>query len=368
MSQLLERLYRQQASSFDPIERAEARARIACHYARDGRFDDARQVVVDLRREFGQGQSGRVTVWTMLAEGLVHHYESLSPLALDRIGRSQLLGVAMGYSPAVAQASVWKAHIEFERSDFAAMLKSLDMAVRHMAESDHDGQTRLAIVLSNVFMICGDEKESHRWFMKGRDHAVQNGDQPSIDALVYNRAAFGLAWFRALCCMEDVPTTALRRIRMEIQSAANLQVLMKISALDGHVKLLSARMCVLERQFEDAIVALGEVRGTAPFASHNFDQSFIDLEVAFCKVMLGQTDPAETPKPSATLSDFAALDIDEQIYGAWMLAEMAAVDPRFGDQAEYRKALAGKWSDYQSGRASLRASIAPFESTRAKGL
>lgn len=361
VSQLLERLRRQQQSSSNPVESAEASAQIACHYARDGRFDEARQIVSELRKDFGHGQSGRVTVWTMLAEGLVHHYETLSPLALDRINRAELLGTAMGYTVAVAHASVWKAHIHFERSDFDAMLNSLDLATKHLTEADHDGQTRLAIVLSNAFMICGDSKASHYWFMKGRDHAVRNGDQPSIDALVYNRAAFMLAWVRALRCMEAVPFEELRRIRMEIQSATNLQALMCISALDGHVRLLSARMFVLERRFEEAILALREVRSAAPFAAHNFDQAFIDLEIAFCKVMLGQVEAALEVSPTITLSQFVALDIDEQICAAWMLAGMAAIDRRFGDPDQHRQQLVRMWTEYQSERIALRASLAPFE-------
>lgn len=361
LSQLLERLKRQQESSSDIVERAELRARIACHYARDGRFDQARQVVLDLRRDFGQGQSGRVTIWTMIAEALVYHYEALSPIALDRISRAQLLGNAMGYSAAIAQASVWKAHIEFERSDFRAMLTSIETAAKHLVESDHDGQTRLAIVLSNAFMLCGDRKESHRWFMRGRDHAVRNGDQPSIDALVYNSAAFVLAWFRTLNCVDKVPKEELRRTRLEIQSAANLQLLMKISALEGHVRLLGARMSILESRYEEAMATLSEVRGVEPFAAHNFDQSFIDLEIAFCKTMIGQVEAAIASSPTTSLSYFAALDIDERIYAAWMLTKMATIDGRFGDSAQYQVQLTEMWTEYESQLVALRAALVVYE-------
>ena len=360
MSQLLERLRRELERVVDPVDRAETLARMACHLARVGRFSEARQAIGTLREGFGQGQSGRVTVWTMLAEGLVHHYEDFSPAALDRISRAQLLGVAMGYSTVIALASVWKAHIEFERSEFDAMLKSLAMTVEHIGDDDHDAQTRLAIVLSNTFMICGDRDESHYWFTQGREHAVQNGDQPSVDALLYNRAAFVFAWFRALNCVEPVAEVEIHRIRLEIQSAANLQQLMGISALDNHVRLLAARILILECRYEPAIAALKEVRGAAPFAPHNFHQSFIDLEIAFCKVMHGDIEGAAIVFPIVDLSAFDGLDIDEQIYALWMAGRMAGVDSRFGNAMTLEAKLKRIWADYTAQRISLRTRLAAF--------
>jgi ATP/maltotriose-dependent transcriptional regulator MalT len=360
VSQLLARLKRDLDLSADPMERAELSAQIAGNLARLGRFDDARKVVGAVREQFGQGQSGRVTVWLMLAEGLIHHFESLSPAALDRVRGAQALGSAMGYSTIVALASAWKAHIEFERSDFESMVSSIDLALKNVGADEHDAQTRLAIVLSNAFMIAGDRNQAQLWFKHGHQHAVMNGDQASIDALVYNRAAFLLARLRTLSCKASIPKEELVSVRMEIASAKNLQNLIRLAALGGHVHLLDARLQLLESKFESAISALQVVRGTAPFAPHNFDQKFIELEVCYCQLMLGQNDAALMHIPSMSDDEFDGLDIDERVVAAWMLWKMATTDARAGAVDYLWSHFVALWSKYEAMCDSLASRLLPF--------
>lgn len=360
MSQLLARLKRNLDQSVDPLERAEVSAQIAGNLARMGRFDEARHMVGAVRQQFGQGQSGRVTVWLMLAEGLIHHYEDLSPTAMERVRGAQALGLAMGYSTIVALASAWKAHIEFERSDFEPMIASIELALKNVAPEEHDAQTRVAIVLSNAFMIAGEREQGQFWFKHGHQHAVKNGDQASIDALLYNRAAFLLARLRALSCKTTVSAGDIGSLRMEVASAKNLQSLIRVSALEGHVRLLDARLQMLESKFESAIVALQAIRGTAPFAPYNFDQKFIELEVCFGQMMLGQIDEALAHLPSLTLDEFSGLDIDEQVLAAWMLGKMAKIDSRVGPARVFWSRFESLWSKYSEMCDLLAARLDPF--------
>lgn len=360
MSQLLVRLGRELERQVDPVERAETTARMAAALARLGRFESARDAIHALRNQYGQGQSGRVTVWLMLAEGLIHHYENLSPAALDRISRARLLASAMSYKTVVALSATWQAHIHFEQSDFESMISSIELATANISESDFDAQTRLAIVLANSFMICGDQEQSHKWFMQGHGYAIRNGDQASVDALLYNRAAFNLAWFRALNCVEPVSAEELGRIRREVDSAKNLQDLTQISALSSHVLLLDARLMILESRYEEAVSALEAVRCGVPFAPHNFDQAFIDLEIRFSRLMVGVPSVNDYP-PKPEQEKFHALDIDEQIVATYMLWRMAELDSRYGDSRQCRGQLSELWSRYRTERASLRQRLSQFE-------
>ena len=198
MSQLLLRLRAELQATDDAERQAELLARIAGQLARLGQFDQARQAIAELRAIYGDGRSGRATVWIMLAEGLVHFYSECHALALDRMTRAQVLAVAMKLSDVVAIVSAWKAQIEFETPKYDAMIQSLNIGLTHVSDDDLDAQTRLAIVLSNSFMICGDVDEAQRWFIRGRNYALRNGDQASIEALLYNRAALGI-----LICERD---------------------------------------------------------------------------------------------------------------------------------------------------------------------
>ncbi|MDO9113803.1 MAG: hypothetical protein Q7U63_08400 [Polaromonas sp.] len=360
MSQLLARLGRDLDRSVDPFQRAEVSAQIAGNLARLGRFEEARQMVSAVRQQFGHGQSGRVTVWLMLAEGLIHHYEDLSPIALERIRGAQVLGSAMGYSTIVALASAWRAHIEFERSDFQSMIASIELALKNIGADEHDAQARLAIVLSNAFMIAGNRDQGQLWFKHGHYHAVKNGDQASIDALLYNRAAFLLARLRALNCKVPVEAGDIAKARMEVASAKNLQTLLRVSALEGHVRLLEARLHLLEANFESAIAALQLVRGTAPFAPHNFDQKFVELEVCFGQMMLGQIETALAHLPVNNIEEFLGLDIDERMVAVWMLGKMATLDHRVGSNVHFATEFERLWLKYCEMCDSLTARLAPF--------
>ena len=323
MSELLNRLRRELNTLTDPVARAEIVARIAGVLARSGKFDDARNSIDVIKEQFGRGESGRVTVWKMIAEGLVFHYENLSPAALERMSGAQVLGRAMNYPASVALASAWKAHIEFERSDFVKMTESLAAALHNVESEDHDTQTRISMVLANAFMICGDRSQMQTWFLRGRDHAVKNGDRASVAALQYNKAAFSTAWARVSSCIAPLKADELLHLRGEVNSACNLQELSGIAALNGHIQLVHARLLMLEQRYELAFAALNIVRHTVPFAQHNFRQLYIDLEVQFCAVMLGGTDFSMAARYPDLLQEFADLDIDERIVASWMLARIA---------------------------------------------
>lgn len=337
MSQLLERLKSELVATSDSIQRSETSCRIAANLARLGRFSEAHEIVADVRRNYGQGQSGRVTVWLMLAEGITLHYEALSPSALERVRGAQVLGLAMKYQSFVALASAWKAHIEFERSQFDSMTGSIQVAVENLVADDLETKTRLAAVLSNSFLISGDRQRGYAWFRRGHDYAVRNGDQASIDALLYNRAAFVLAGLRVANCLAPVSEADLRAIRMEIASARNLQDLLRLSALEGHVRLLEARLDLLEGKYASAIDLLSATRALKPFSANNFDQNLIELEICFCEAMLGRLKDALGRMKEISSFDFLGMDVDERLAVSWLRLSLARLDGRFGEVLELQR-------------------------------
>ena len=357
MSELLHRLRHELGSLSDPAARAEVIARIAGVHARSGHFDEARLAINAIKEQFGRGESGRVTAWKMIAEGLVFHYENLSPAALERIGGALALGRAMQYPTVIALASAWKAHIEFERSDFLKMANSLGVALQCVGPTDHDAQTRISMVLANAFMICGDRSQMQTWFMRGREHAVKNGDRASVEALQYNKAAFATAWARVSGCTAQVDAEELTLLRGEVNSARNFQELARIAALSGHIRLIHARLLMLEARYELAIEELGAVRITEPFASHNFHQSYIDLELQFCAVRLGGTDFSMAHRWKDVLKRFNGLDIDERIVACWMLTEIAGRAGLSDEQTQLRGELHELLSKHEMERQALRASL-----------
>jgi len=334
MSQLLIRIDKSLTDASDPLVRAELLARRACYLARIGRFSEVKQTISDLRLHFGDGQNARVTVWIMLLEGISYLFENISPAALDRVNRAQFLSLAIKDRDLSALTSAWKAHIEFERSDFTGMVRSIRTSIENATKDNHDANARLSMVLADAFFLCGDRGPAQTWFMQSRAHALNAGDQATIEALLYNRAAFSVAWLRAERCLGQIDPEVVVLMRLEVASSKNLQDLTQTTALSHLISLCEARLCILEGSYDKAIEGLQAVRNRGPFAAYNFDQHLIDLEIAYCHLKLGDRDHAAAHFGSSRSGDLANLDIDDRLVAQWLRYELSASDAVFGNSEE----------------------------------
>ncbi len=347
MNKILDQLNRDLARAQSDDERAELLAKIACALARIGNFDGAKSIIRDLRVSYGTGRNGRITVWIMLAEGLIGLYGELNPLALDRVNRAFVLSVAINYREMAAIAAAWKAHIEFETSKYDAMCQSLRSAISYADDSNDYAHVRICAVLANCFMMSGNRPQSQKCFLRGREHALRIGDQPSLEALVYNRAAFGLAWMRVESCLGRSDREDASLLQAELQSAQNLQELTGISALSNHIFLWRARFLVLQERFDEAIGALNAVRLRGPFASYNFSQSFTDLELAYCNMKLGNEAEMLALSSKIDPAFSLALDLDDRLVAGWMLYQLSCLSDAFGSSKKRELELKDLSNEYE---------------------
>lgn len=360
MAQLLDRIEKQLALQSDPFARAALFAKKAIYLSRIGRFDEAKSITAELRSHFGGGQSAKVTAWIMLLEGICFLYENINPAAADRVHRAQFLSLAIKDRALISITSAWKAHLEFENSNFPGMAAALTTAIETAAIDDNDADARFSMVLADALFLCGDRKRAQSWFMRSRRHALDAGDQATIEALLYNRAAFSTAWLRCERCFARDNPSEVSLVRLEVSSARNFQAMTKITAFGHLISLCDARLLIIESQFSRAIEALELVRNAGPFASYNFDQDIIDLEIAYCQLMLGRSDEAVDTFSRIRGNDLSGLDLDDQLVVAWMKSSMSAKDLRFGDNVAETARLEVLRSQYSAFRGDLQSLLAQF--------
>lgn len=331
MSQLLSRLDVTLRSASDPLIVAEAKVRKSCYLSRTGYFEESKGLIAELRKSFGAGQNPRISAWIMLAEGVAEYFEHVGPGARDRVARAQLIALAFHDKELGAITSAWKAHMDFECSDFVAMTKSLKSGMELADSSNHEAHCRLAAVLSNCLYLCGDRADAQKWFMISRDHALAEGDQATIDALLYNKAAFGLAQLRAARCFGALDPGLVDLVELEISSAENFQSITRIVSLNHLIRLCKARILLLQDRFPDALRVFASIRSAEPFAKYNFSEGIVDLEVAFCLKKLGQHEDAASLLGNLGEVDSSDLDIDDRLVISWLKTELAPHSPRLGD-------------------------------------
>lgn len=332
MVQLLDRLEARLAVEIDAFRRGVLHAKRACYFARVGQFEKTRELVAQLRSDFPDGSSPRISIWVMLVEGLLHTFERLSPEGLDRMVRAQTLATALKDRELQAVSSAWLAHLLFERSEFVQMVSALQVALGSADDESFDALARVSMVFANTYASVGDRERATQWYMACRHYAVEAGDEATLEALLYNRAAFGVAWQRAEFCLGSGDRKPLEMLRRELASAHSFQDLTGAAALTNLVYLWEARLALLDDEFERAIDLLSGIRNVEPFSDESFHQSVIDLEVAYCSAKLGRVDDTLRFLTKRAAFDVHALHEDEQLYAAWLEVGVARCGAEFGDQ------------------------------------
>lgn len=360
MAQLLIRIDKQLSEEMEPVGRAIILARKAIYLSRIGRFDEVRSIIAELRAHYGAGESARVTAWIMLLEGVFFLYENISPAAFDRVHRAQFLSLAINDRELISITSAWKAHLEFENSNFTGMVGALKVAIDNSTEDDKDAVARLSMVLADALFLCGDRTLAQSWFMRSRRHAIDAGDQATIEALLYNRAAFSTAWLRCERCFARDEPSDVSLIRLEVASARNFQTMTNITAFGHLISLCDARLLIIESEFERAIAALELVRNSGPFASYNFDQDIVDLEISYCQLMLGRNEQAFSTFNKMRGNDLSGLDLDDRLVVAWLRSVMSRLDGRFGDSEVETGRFEVLRDEYTSFRNGLQKLVAQF--------
>ena len=361
MSPLMKRLQARLGEEQDPYRRAEISTRCAAYLARTGEFSAARQSISEVRQTFGDGRSGRVTILLMLAEALVMHYGDLSVSAKDRVARALLLSKAMRDKELIALTSAWMGYLQFEESNFELALQSISEATENASDHDHAALSRCAIVLLNAFALCGDWSESQRWFQIGREHALAEGDQASVDALLHSKAVFGIAWLRVKHCKGEVSEEALVRSRLELASARNLQRLTQIGAHEDYIELADAMLSLIEGKYELALAKLNSLEAKGPFPVRHFNPSVRAVERAYCYAKLGRIDSAVSAMLDIDWTEISTLDVDDLLVAEWLMNEMAANHRELGDVGKTQIKLERALSSHDQSTETLQQLLSKFK-------
>lgn len=366
MPDLLSRIDAALAIEGVPAKRGELLARRACYLARLGKFDDARRIIGELRSGFPATSSPRVSIWTMAVEGIICTFEDLSEEGHDRIMRAQTLAAAVRDRTLIAWTSAWRAHLQSERSDFSGMARSLEATLSACANDEHDALARASMVLANAYSSCGVVELATRWYASSRHHALEIGDQATIDALIYNKAAFTVGWLRAEACFSSLDQAAIAHTAGQIASARNYQSLIGIRAVNNFAELWQARLSLLQADYQSAISGLSEVRHKEPFAVYNFDQALIDIELAYCHYKMGHLASASGLAPHRKV-DLTGLHRDEQLVAAWLREQMAEIAEDACSIEQTRNDLQATRAAYRLEQSQLRTAIERFDALSPPG-
>lgn len=292
-------------------QRAVLIAELGCYLARVGRFAEAESIRSDLRRDFGDGKDVGVSILIMCLEGLIAYFKDLDPNAYDRIARALLLSVAASNRPLVALTSAWLAHMHFNKNNFKAMADSIRVCVDSITSSDFAAACRLSLVLGDAFTYSADTLLAKTWYARARDFALTIGDQASIGALTYNKAALSIFALRVRDASAPVADEVVRFAEGEVRTAINYQFVADLRSLD-HL-LVSAKIgsMLLQHRYGDARLAIERELSELHYSS--MQRTLLQADLAVSLVNCGDNSAAIPLVESITDEGLGQLPIDDQI-------------------------------------------------------
>jgi tetratricopeptide (TPR) repeat protein len=258
-SRLLTQLASRIAAARDPVEAACLRAQRGIYLARQGKHVEAQAIVDALRGEFGDRPNAEVTAWISLVEALIHFYSQPGPKALDRLKRAHVLSRAMNHPVLVPLCAAWLAHIEFNANRMEPMLQHAVEALRLAQPDHHAALARVSLVIADAFHYAGRFDLAKPWYAAVRQHALAEGDDAMISAMLHNVAAFRANEVRLADAFGAPVPAEARRALMETESTENYDIGIGTLSMALLIPLMKAQLLASDGRYSEALAIFDDV-------------------------------------------------------------------------------------------------------------
>ena len=169
------------------------RAERAGYLARIGQFDEVRVELAALHDRYDQRPNVEISAWLNLVEGLMIYFSAVGAPTTDKMKRSLALSSAAKLAFLQAVGAAWLAQFDYVRLDMNSMAGNLRISLQAAASNHHSARSRASLVMAQALHLAGRPDFALPWYKKARDHAVAEGDDATISALMHN-----MGWLRMM--------------------------------------------------------------------------------------------------------------------------------------------------------------------------
>ena len=327
-SRLLTQLASRIAAARDPVEAACLRAQRGIYLARQGNQAEALAIVEAIRGEFGARPNAEVTAWVSLLEAVIHFFSQPGPKALDRLRRAHALSRAMNHPVLVPLCAAWLAHIEFNANRMEPMLQYATEALRLAQPEHHAALARVSLVVADAFHFAGRFDLAKPWYAAVRQHALAEGDDAMISAMLHNVAALRANQVRLADAFDEPQPDEAKRALLELESTRNYDLGIGALSLALLVPLVRAQLFMVQGLYADAVPLYSRTLDQQNEENLERRQACFFAERAWCLLQLGQTALALSDANAAAERIACPADPDDH---AVMHARLAAIFSAVGE-------------------------------------
>ena len=258
-SRLMAKLDAAIAAAANPVEAQCLRAERAGLLARQGQLEAAKVSIDELSAQLAWQPNTPLRAWLALAEGLHGYYSVLGRGAQASI--EQAYDLARG-QPALkrlhALAAAWLANMAFANDDMPRMA-ALTREAFDVAMPEHQGaRARASLVAGYAYHFAADSARAQPWYEASRRHAIAEGDETHLSALMHNQA-----WMRSsqarLALLFEAPGNAAARgdavshALMGAESIGHYDAGVGTASLGSLVPMLRAQVLTAQGQWAEAL-------------------------------------------------------------------------------------------------------------------
>jgi tetratricopeptide (TPR) repeat protein len=220
--------------------------------------------------------------------------------------------------------------------------------------------------MGDAHLYAGDRAKSKTWYAFAHENALRIGDRAAIGALMYNRAAFGLARARVERALEPLleQGNAIAHAAIELESAHAFENAIRVVALPHLVPLTRARLMIVRQEYASALQLLESVLIDIEESESRPNKSHVLGDIAYCCAMVGDIGRTREIAQEMLLSNQADVDIDDRVVVLAQLLEVLISD-RDRDLAQrLSRQFANASAEYRQNVADLRRVLGVIESRR----
>ena len=324
------------AAAANPVEAQCLRAERAALLARQGQLEAAKAIIDELNTQLAWQPNTALRAWLALAEGLHGHYSALGRSAQTGIEQSYMLAQGLGALTRLqALAAAWLANMAFANDEMPRMAALAREALDTALPEHHGARARAALVAGYAYHFAGDNTRAQPWYEASRRHAIAEGDETHLSALMHNQA-----WMRAsqarlellfnTAGSDAAHADAMSRALMGAESIGHYDAGVGTASLGSLVPMLRAQVLTAQAKWPQAM---------ALFETH-FDAALTDgltrlapcllADRAWCEWHAGNARKAQALVAAAEQALAQPCDTDDR---AMASARLAQVCTALGDNA-----------------------------------
>jgi hypothetical protein len=292
-SNVLVRLDAEISAARSSIEADSKRAERAAYLSRLGRAVEARHGLDEIRVKYVSHPNAEISSWLHLAEGLITHFNDMSPHARESILRAHALSSAANAPRVRALSAAWLAHMDYLQVKVGSMRRHALEALHFSSEEDHPVRSRVGLVIAQALHLADRLDLALPWYGSARSHASADEDEATLSALMHN-----MAWLRAQrlraadCELVARPASEERYALLGVESTKNFDILIGSTSLAALVPMLRAQVLTVRGQYTEALALFETEMIPALRSGMARLQSDLLADQAWCHLKLQQRESA----------------------------------------------------------------------------